>query len=385
MKKIILSLTGMSDDPVADFDQKTPLSIASIPTIHRWASRGEVVGTRAIADTNREQIPLSVLFPEWKWQGLSHSMLQAKLKRISQHKTHAAFRFVTVFNNSVIDASVHLTQQESEELIKLLNQTFRSDGVFFQSFDSRTGIVSLNHDFSTYMESLQTAPTPETIVADAQSESSFFTKHKASKNLSEILLKAREVLENSDINKIKIDLQENPANGLVFWGFSNDTTELPSSSARPKVKLITDDSLLITLVKGLSIPASHIELTATEPSTLQKVGQCLKEDLLQYETVLVWIRAAEFASYAGDFRQKVRWLECFDQYVCKEVSLKTSQIICTPSYTVSSTKKRVTIDPVPTIVLKEVANQSSKLNHDVVFNEESFRRSAPLTNLIDII
>ncbi|MCA9396482.1 MAG: hypothetical protein KC649_04855, partial [Candidatus Omnitrophica bacterium] len=200
-----------------------------------------------------------------------------------------------------------------------------------------------------------------------------------------ILTRAREILENSDINKIKVDLEENPASGLVFWGFTADVQ--PVTALKPDVayKLITDDAHLAAAASRFGVNVSLVSLTPGEPSSLQKIGECLKKDLLQYEALLVWVSAIESVSYTGDYKQKIRWLECLDQFICKNIPFKDVHIVCTPVFTVSSAKKRITAEPVPTIVVKNGSTAGETGMDDAVYSEESFRRSDNAADITDLI
>lgn len=385
MKKILLSVPGMSDDPIAGLDLKTPLSIASLPTLKQWVSTGEVIGTRAPNGADREELAFKFLFPNTEWSGLAPLIIEPDFSTLNKTKTSALFRFVTVFNDKVVDPSSHLTDLEADVLIKLLNQEFNAQGVYFGSFSSKAGTVSFADDFQTENEYLSQAPGPETLAADQKSESSYFLKSKTLKSVADILLRARDVLENSDINKIKVDLEENPASGLVFWGFTSDTPDKAALKPGSKHKLITDDAHLAAAVSSYGANVSLVSLTPGEPSSLQKIGECLKRDLLQYEALLVWVSAIESVSYTGDYKQKIRWLECFDQFICKSIPLENTHIVCTPVFTVSSSKKRMTAEPVPTIVIKNGVAASESGGVDTVYSEESFRRSDSAADLMNLI
>lgn len=123
------------------------------------------------------------------------------------------------------------------------------------------------------------------------------------------------LLENHPVNQVRLDLGQNPMNGVWFWSGGNlsgvGRTESPDERA-----LLSPDPLALSLGKALGIPCLRME----DPYTRREVDAAFDVsaflDLVERcEEVVVWIPAPFSRGHVEGPEEKVRRLDAVDYYV----------------------------------------------------------------------
>ena len=159
--------------------------------------------------------------------------------------------------------------------------------------------------------------------------------------LNDLMDRAKAVLENHEINRVRIDLKENPANRVWLWG----------QGARPKTP---------SLQQRYEVPDGGV--WATEDFALGLGKACGLEVFKDLEACVnekqfsfLYFGASDPAIHQADYKTKIRLLEDFDSQVVR-VAAKAAEnteevrVLVTTDIAASSSKKSVLYDPVPFVI-----------------------------------
>jgi len=229
MKYIIYVPDGMADEPIEELGGKTCLEAAITKNMDMIAKRG-IVGTTN--NVPRGMVPASdvanmaILGYDPRKYYCGRGPLEAANLGVRLTEKDVAFRFntVTVSDDIMADYSAgHISTKETDYLVKALNEKIASERITFHTGTSYRNLMVL------HCESVEEANkfskvncTPPHDILDKPIE-----KHlPKDKELREIMERSREVLKDADINKVRIDLKQNPANMIWLWG-QGKTPDVP--------------------------------------------------------------------------------------------------------------------------------------------------------------
>ena len=139
MKTVVLLGDGMGDFPIEEFDNKTPLQIANIPTMRKISANSEV----RLVNTVPENLPpgsdvanMAILGYDASKNYTGRAPIEAAGADIPMKDNDIAFRcnLVTIENGIMIDYSAgHISTSEASELIKSLQSELGSDCLNFHN------------------------------------------------------------------------------------------------------------------------------------------------------------------------------------------------------------------------------------------------------------
>ncbi len=320
MKHIVLALDGIADEPIEPLDGKTPLEIAKKPHLNALVEGGSFgrlrLGDGKSSRPSEELAAMTLLgYPSAERAARGPLSASAIELKASSDDWLLACRLVTVHDDKLVDpAAGKIGVRESAALFEALNRAFKDRDIRFYSGDLNCHVLSLRGDETFSKLGDLDLADPDT--ANGTSPFGAWSKSGAGTRLKAILTEAAEVLEAHEINKVRVDLNENPANALWVWGagkpVSLDPFTLPAGGA---AALSSSD-----VWKGVS-RAAGLTLTSTfshfeaEPSNLAGLTEQLKGWARQQELLFVHLDGADRASMAGDYKKKIRWIEAFDQHV----------------------------------------------------------------------
>ncbi|MFH0733004.1 MAG: cofactor-independent phosphoglycerate mutase [Candidatus Omnitrophota bacterium] len=324
MKYIMLVGDGMCDRPVKELDGKTPLQVARIPNMNKIAKGGQVgltntipIGLTAASDVAN----LSLLGYDPVKYYTGRGPLEAADLEVDLKDSDVAFRcnLVTIADDKMVDYSAgHIKNKEAGILIKHVDKKLGSDAISFYPGVSYRHLAVINTkklavEVDDLLETICTPPHDIT----GESVSRYLPRGKMSGYLSDLMFKSKEILITHDINKVRIDLGENPANSIWLWG-QGKKPNMPSFYEMFKVK----GSIIsaVNLIKGIGriIGLHPIEVpgaTGYYDTDYKGKADYALESLKEKDFVFVHVEAPDEAGHNGDVRAKITAIENFDRLV----------------------------------------------------------------------
>ncbi len=301
MKYFVLVCRGMADEPLEELQGRTPLEVAKTPAMDALAKSARI-GKSSFVPSSLSATPEVAMFsllgfdPVETFTGLAP--LEAMALNIQQSETQVAFRsdFVTVSEDTLIDPSAgHISAREALILLEELKR--HSDGTFlFHAVDGyrNLAIISADKDVAEYdgLECVQ----PSKMVS--QKIAKHWPKGKLQNKMMEWMQSSRVALENHDVNRVRIDLGENPANMVWFWGQGRKPKLPPFKDRYGKSAAIVAKTLFMKgLAKALSVE------TAADPISAKADVRIVYRDHESDEKKGVTLKS------------KIRRIEVFDEIV----------------------------------------------------------------------
>lgn len=396
MKYIVLIGDGMADYPLKELDEKTPLEAAKIPNMNFIAENGCVGITKTIPSgftAASDVANLSILGYDPKLYYVGRGPLEAANMGVELKEDDIAFRcnLITVSENKLEDYSAgHIRTDEARQLIEFLNKKLGSEDIrFYPGVSYRHLIVIKDKAIGkNSLANLKCVP-PHDIIG--RNFLKYLPEGKHKDILIELMARAKSLLARHDVNKVRIDLGENPANMIWLWG-QGKKPNMPKFF--DKYGLNGSVISAVDLIKGIgkTIGLTPIDVPGAtgyyDTNFLGKAEyaiQSLKED----DFVFVHVEAPDEAGHNGDLRQKIAAIENFDKLVVGTVleefkKHKNFRILVMPDHATPISVKTHTDDPVLFAVYGKGASAGSIKN----FNEKdasasSFRidKASDLMNL----
>lgn len=222
MKQVILVGEGISDEPIEELAGRTPLEVAKTPALDFLAKKGRL-GRASFSPSalraSSDVAALSILGfdPQEFYTGIAP--LEAMAMGIPQNDQSIAFRcnLVTVLDENLVDAySGNISSKESRLLLDALNEKLSNDRVrFYPGEGFRNLLVIHDAELAESLDELECTP-PQSVIGQKFSKN--LPKGQSTSAITDLIRSAKSILENHEINKVRIDLKENPANLIWPWG-----------------------------------------------------------------------------------------------------------------------------------------------------------------------
>jgi len=190
--------------------------------------------------------------------------------------------------------------------------------------------------------------------------------------------KSQEILLSHDVNKVRIDLGENPANMIWLWGQG-----MPCKMPKFSEKFGVEGSIIsaVDLVKGIGklIGLKSIDVPGAtgyyDTNYFGKADYALKS-LEDKDFVFVHVEAPDEAGHNGDLRPKITAIENFDTSIVGVIlnQLKGKEdfrILVLPDHYTPIKLRTHTADP----IFFAMYGKGIKKNEISAFNEKSIKGS----------
>ncbi|MFH1877638.1 MAG: phosphoglycerate mutase, partial [Candidatus Omnitrophota bacterium] len=221
MKYIVLVPDGMADLPIEELNDHTCMEVANTPNMDMIAQKG-VVGL--VNNVPKGMTPasdvanLSILGYDPSLYYCGRGPLEAANLGIELSDRDVAFRFntVTVSENIMIDYSAgHISTKETSLLVKALNESLGCSRFRFFTGTSYRNLLLMSCSSSAEADvfAKEKCYPPHDILDRS------ISKHlPKNAELVELMERSEEILKTNDVNKVRIDLGQNPANMIWIWG-----------------------------------------------------------------------------------------------------------------------------------------------------------------------
>jgi 2,3-bisphosphoglycerate-independent phosphoglycerate mutase len=324
MKYIVLVPDGMADRPLKELDDRTPLEASRKPNMDFLVKNGQI-GRAAMVPAGMEPASdvanLSILGYDPKKYYSGRGPLEAANMGIALGEFDIAFRcnLITTSGDVMADYSAgHISSKEAQVLIKHIDRHLgKKDTLKFYPGVSYRHLMVLKPDLNYNVEDLvktECVP-PHNILGQKISKN--LPKGKAAEFLIKLMNDSRPLLEKNEVNKVRIDLKENPANMIWLWGQGRKAA-LPSF----KEKFGVEGSIIsaVDLVKGIgkTIGLEAIKVpgaTAYYDTDYRAKAQYAINALKDRDFVFIHVEATDEAGHNGDIREKILAIENFDSQI----------------------------------------------------------------------
>ena len=360
MKYIMLVPDGMADYPVPELEGKTPLEVAKIPNMNYFAKHGKVGLVKNIPEKmepGSDVANLSLLGYDPRKHYTGRGPLEAANMGIKLDENEVAFRcnFITANEGILADYSGgHIATKESHELIKALNEKLESKYIRFFPGVSYRHLLVIRDSKGFKALSAQCTP-PHNITGRPIAE--YLPKGPGEETLKKLMFDSRAILEKHEINHIRLDLKENPANMIWLWG-QGITPRLESF----KDKWGMSGSIIsaVDLIKGIGrlIGLTVIDVpgaTGYVDTNYEGKASYALDSLDEKDFVFVHVEAPDEAGHEGKVKLKISAIEAFDYHIvgavrkyCEEN--RNAKVLILPDHATPIVKRTHTSDYVPFIM-----------------------------------
>jgi 2,3-bisphosphoglycerate-independent phosphoglycerate mutase len=319
-KYIVLVGDGMADYPIEGLGMRTPLEAARTPNMDFIAQNGCLGQAKTIPD---KMVPasdvanLSILGYDPKKYYSGRGPLEAANLGIELEDDDVAFRcnLITAEGDILLDYSAgHIKSAEAEKLIKFIDQKLGNNKLRFYHGVSYRHLLLVKRGGELKLQNLKCL-APHDI--SGQSIKRNLPKGDNADILIKLMLDSKEILATHEINQVRLDLKENPANMIWLWG----------QGLKPNMPKFIDKFGLtgsvisaVDLIKGLghilgleviNVPGA----TGYYDTDYEGKAEAAIKSLKKKDFVFVHVEAPDEAGHNGDLREKLTAIERFDQYV----------------------------------------------------------------------
>ena len=322
-KYLLIIGDGMSDYPVPELGNKTPLQVAHKPNMDMIAAKGRSGLLKTVPDEVKpgsETAILSLLGYDPRLYCTGRGPLEAPARGIKLKKNDVAFRcnLITAQNGVLVDYSAgHITTKEAEQLIAVVKTAYEKSGKieFYSGLDYRHFLILRNNPQAAQVEC-----TPPHDAAGAK-VSAVLPKAKTEKAeetaalLRDTILKSQELLDVHPVNVARAKAGKRPGNMIWPWG-GGPKPSMPLFKAKYGLQAAVISA--VDLVKGIGAHAGMTVINVLGATGLSDTNYEGKADaaLKALETndfVFVHVEAPDEAGHVGDAKLKVKTIEDLDK------------------------------------------------------------------------
>ncbi|MGC9150490.1 MAG: cofactor-independent phosphoglycerate mutase [Microbacter sp.] len=366
MKYIIIIGDGMADEPMTELNNKTPLQVASKPTIDLLAAKGSCGMLATIPEgfsPGSEIANLSILGYDLPTVFEGRGSLEAASMNIPIADDEMAMRcnLICIENGRIKNHSAgHISNEEAAVLIHFLNEQLGSEA--FQFFPG----VSYRHLFKMKggNKALKCTPphdVPGALFDDVLIKSITSEAIETAKKLNELTLKSQKLLESHPINLQRKAVGKDPANSIWLW----------SPGYRPKMQTINQIYNIkqgavisaVDLIKGIGVYAGlrviDVEgATGLYNTNYEGKAKAAIDALRTDDFVYLHIEASDEAGHEGDVALKIKTIEYLDHRIVKPIFEEVSQwnepvtIAILPDHPTPCHLRTHTSNPVPFLIYR---------------------------------
>jgi 2,3-bisphosphoglycerate-independent phosphoglycerate mutase len=327
MKFVMVVLSGVADLPHQSLQGKTPLAVARTPTLDRLASAGRI-GQVQVSPGDRppgSDVALLRLF--------GFDPVEFPLRRGPIEAIGAGIEFgpddlvlrgnlVSLYNETIQDLTGGRIQDgEAQVLLRAVADEVGDDGLVFQHLRGYRFLLVVRGGAAMR---ISTVPPH---AAFGRPVRECYPAGEDALRLERVLDRSRRVLADHEINRVKVDLGENPANFLWLWG-AGSSVELPSfeSVFQMTGATIAGAALARGIGESLRMHTPVIEgATGDLDTDLAAKANAAIAALDAHDFVFVHVQAANEASHLRDAKLKVNCIQDTDRLLLTPLADRLSE------------------------------------------------------------
>lgn len=344
----------MADYPIEKLGGRTPLETARTPYLDLLSENGRIGTVQTIPrgfPPGSDVANLTIVGYDPGDYYTGRAPLEAASIGIQLGEEDCAFRcnFITANEDTLVDfCAGHIKTEEANILIQLLNERFGNDVIQFYTGKSYRHLMVYKG-----LQKIDASCFPPHDIM-GESIKAHLPKGKGSEILIDLMERSRGLLHNHDINKVRVDLQENPANMIWLWGYGY-RPKMPTFQERFNLKgaVIT----AVDLIKGISLYLGWDIIkvpgaTGYHDTNYGNKGKYAVEALENHDIVLVHIESPDEAGHEGNIKEKVTAIEQIDNKIIGPIMESGNKfgelrILVLPDHYTPIEKRTHTPEPVP--------------------------------------
>lgn len=348
----------MADYPVEALGGKTPLEVAKKPNIDRLARGGRLGMVKTVPDglkPGSDVANLSAMGYDPLKCYTGRSPLEAVSIGIQMDDTDVAFRcnLVTLSDEAeyaektMVDySSGEITTAEAAELIRAVDEAFRTDEILFYSG------ISYRHCMIWHQGPVGLNLTPPHDISDRKI-TEYLPQNPV---ILDLMKRSYEILKDHPINRDRIARGLNPANSIWLWG-EGTRPGVTGFEAAYGVKASVISA--VDLIKGIGLCAGMkvIEVegaTGNIDTNFKGKGEAALKTLLDgQDLVYIHVEAPDECGHHGDLEGKIQAIERIDQDIVGpllkglEAAGEDYSILVMPDHPTPISIKTHISDPIP--------------------------------------
>jgi len=216
-KYVIIVPDGAADEPLEQFEGRTPLEAAETPNMDRVSIEGRQGLVRTVPDgfepgSDVAQMSLLGYDPSRYYTGRAPIEAAAQNIRLGMDDWVFRCNLVTIADGMMADHSAgHISTKEGSSLIKELQKHIADDRISLHTGVSyRHLLVLKGMDFD-----VRTYPPHDHIGKPVEK---LLPRGKGSDLLIQLMNQSQQLFAGHEINKVRQDLGENPVSSIWLWG-----------------------------------------------------------------------------------------------------------------------------------------------------------------------
>jgi len=381
MKYVVLVGDGMADRPLKELEGRTPLEAARTTNMDKVAEDGVIGSAITVPQglnpaSDVANMALLGYDPSVYYTG--RGPLEAANMGIELSEDEIAFRcnVVTISEEKMADYSAgHITTKEASIIIDFINQKLASDAIKFYPGVSYRHLAVINFKKAKLQKEglLKTLCTPPHDIL-GKMISRYLPRGEASGFLTDLMLRSEDLLASHDVNRVRVDLNENPANMIWLWG-QGIKSEMPLFSK--KYNITGSIISAVDLIKGIGkiIDLEPIDVPGAtgyyDTDYMAKANYAL-ESLKSKDFAFVHVEAPDEAGHNGDLRQKILAIENFDKMIVGAIvdGLKKAneefRVLVLPDHATPVSVRTHTNDPIPFAMCGKGIEKDDSASYDEV-------------------
>ncbi len=357
MKYIVLVGDGMADYPLKELGERTPLEAARTPNMDFIAKHGRLGRIKTIPakmPPGSDVAAVSIFGYDPKKYYTGRGPLEAANLGVEVGDNDVAFRcnLITASADTLVDYSAgHISSKESSSIMKFIDQKLGDVRFKFYPGVSYRHLLLVKNGVEEGLDELITVP-PHDI--SGQKIPKHLPKGKGAAVIIKLMESSRRILDTHEINQVRLDLKENPANMIWLWG-QGRKPGMPEFKEKYGVSgsVISAVDLIKGLGKILGLDVINVRgATGYYDTDYSAKARAALKSLEEKDFVLVHVEAPDEAGHNGDLREKIMAIERFDQLIVGEILAafkrkKSFRILVLPDHATPISLRTHTADVVP--------------------------------------
>jgi 2,3-bisphosphoglycerate-independent phosphoglycerate mutase len=354
MKYLIVLASGMADEPLAELGGRTPLAAAHKPALDELARDGKIGCVRTLPEplpASEEVALLSALGfnPEEFFTGEAGLAVADSGLKVGPGQLAFIHNLATEANGVLVDhAAGQISLKEAEVLLTSLAAAFGRPDAQFWAGQGFAGVTVL----PVGEEARPICDPPEAALGAQVGRR--MPHGEGSELLVRLMELSRETFLEHEVNRVRTDLGENPANLLWLWG-PGKPPALPSFESRHKLTgtmiAAAESARGLGRLCGMRVP--HVAgATGGYRTDYTAKAQAALEAVHEADLAVVHVASPAEASLEGNVQRKISAIQDIDAMIVAPLlqharSRADTRMMFLCTHLASAAQRRRLREPVP--------------------------------------
>lgn len=335
MKYVIVLGDGMADEPIEALEGRTPLQVASTPSMDYLAKRGRAGTLETVPEgfhPGSEIANLSVLGYDVAKVFEGRGSLEAASMGIEIEADEMAMRcnLICVEDGKIKNHSAgHISNEEATELITFLQEKLGNESVSFYPGISYRHLLKIKNA-DKRVNCIPPHDVPGTPFHDVMVRPIVDDAIETANQINKLIIKSQELLSTHPVNIKRVAEGKDPANSIWPWspGYKPSMKTMAESYGIKKGVVIS----AVDLIRGIGVYAGLVPIIVDGATGLHdtnyegKVEAAINALRGDVDFVFLHVEASDEAGHEGDVDLKIKTIEYLDQRILKPLIEATESI-----------------------------------------------------------